>query len=193
MFGGQGNDLINYSAVTTSGNELIYGQLGDDTLRGGVGNDTIFGGQGNDSIVDSGGTNVIYGNLGDDIILNVGNGLHDSVYGGQGNDLVNYGRFRTPRRSTAISATIGCWVGPVTIHSLVARGTTRSTAKVVPIHCQGNLGNDIFVERTYPEVAHGDPQTTSGLTTPTADTIVDFTTGQDKIQSFISASRLPRR
>ena len=56
VYGGQGNDSVDYTGTTTGSNELIYGNLGNDTLIGGAGKDTLIGGAGDDSI--SGGVSV---------------------------------------------------------------------------------------------------------------------------------------
>ncbi len=106
--GGQGNDLLNGSAMLTmgisfvarggEGNDIILGGGGDDVLLGedgrdiilgGNGNDTVFGGDGNDIILGQNGNDTLNGNDGNDIILG-GNG-NDTIDGGAGFDILNGG------------------------------------------------------------------------------------------------------
>jgi serralysin len=63
LVGGQGNDLITAHA---SANNLLYGNLGDDTLHGGSGGDVLRGGQGDDSIVGGSGSDFVSGDRGND-------------------------------------------------------------------------------------------------------------------------------
>jgi aryl-phospho-beta-D-glucosidase BglC (GH1 family) len=85
VFGGQGQDVIDYSA--SSDDSFIYGNLGDDTLTGGSGDDVLYGGQGQDLIRVGMGRNLAYGNLGDDTL--VGGSGNSTLYGGQGQDLIS--------------------------------------------------------------------------------------------------------
>ena len=69
-FGGEGDDIIDASALTT--NPVIFeGGSGRDTLKGGSGKDSVKGDVGDDDL---------YGNSGD-----------DSIYGGEGNDTIDGG------------------------------------------------------------------------------------------------------
>ncbi|BBS85833.1 hypothetical protein WP7W18E02_07300 [Aeromonas media] len=62
------------------GNDILFGQGGDDFLYGGAGNDILFGGSGNDTL---------YGESGSDV-LSGGSG-NDTLYGGTGNDVLSGG------------------------------------------------------------------------------------------------------
>lgn len=93
MWGGQGDDTL-----TSSGNALMYGDLGNDLLNsvaglglfgaGGGGNDTMYGLEGDDTLVAGpGGNTAMYGNEGNDnITASKGS---DTGWGGQGNDVLN--------------------------------------------------------------------------------------------------------
>jgi Ca2+-binding RTX toxin-like protein len=193
IFGGQGNDTLDYSGATTSGVGLIYGNLGNDFIGGGAGNDTLFGGQGNDAINGGAGTNLIYGNLGNDTITGTV-GSKDTVFGGQDGDVINYSSL------TTTSAVIYGNLGDDTLTGGASNDTMfggqnndNLDGGVGADLLTGGLGNDVFIERTNLGVSStvADANTTSGLTTATADTIVDFVSGQDKIASFTSASASP--
>ncbi|WP_431024660.1 hypothetical protein [Halomonas sp. H5] len=75
--GGEGDDLIDLSGVTSIAAE-VYGGEGNDTIRLGGGDDLVYGGLGHDVIeVVEGGDNIIIGGRGD-----------DDIQGGSGNDLI---------------------------------------------------------------------------------------------------------
>jgi len=65
------------------GDDLIFGNRGDDTLTGDLGNDTIVGGRGDDRIVAGLDRDLVFGNIGRDLI-----------YGGCGDDTLDGGRDR---------------------------------------------------------------------------------------------------
>jgi Ca2+-binding RTX toxin-like protein len=88
LSGGQGNDMINVSnpgtyifvngvqkPATSTGNNIINGNLGNDTIFGGAGADSLRGGQGDDVIHAGSGSDWITGDLGS-----------NTIYGGQGPD-----------------------------------------------------------------------------------------------------------
>jgi Ca2+-binding RTX toxin-like protein len=70
LLGGQGNDSID--ATTSSGHNIINGNLGADTLKGGSGGDTLRGGQGDDLIVGGARGDWISGDMGHDILTGGG-------------------------------------------------------------------------------------------------------------------------
>jgi Ca2+-binding RTX toxin-like protein len=103
LFGGDGNDLINFVAgtpgtINRQGNLTIDGGDGDDTLNGADGNDTILGGDGNDTVQAWIGNDVVSGGDGDDTLdafdgadsVN-GNDGDDSILAGEGDDTANGG------------------------------------------------------------------------------------------------------
>lgn len=72
---------------TTTGNQWIDGQLGDDQIYGGSGNDTLLGSAGNDSLYGENDADVLLGGDGHDI-LSGGKG-NDTLLGGEGDDVLD--------------------------------------------------------------------------------------------------------
>ena len=74
------------SLVAGRGNDLVFGNGGDDTLNSNDGHDTLIGGFGNDCIYTPGSAfdDLVFGNEGHDTIL-VDSG-NDTVFGGLGDD-----------------------------------------------------------------------------------------------------------
>lgn len=66
-------------------NDTIIGDTGNDELRGGAGNDTLIGSAGNDRLRDPVGNNAFYGGLGNDWISG---GANDHIEGGAGDDMI---------------------------------------------------------------------------------------------------------
>jgi len=58
LYAGDGNDILDLSAVQMVGITAIKGGKGNDTIVGSTGNDTIFGGAGNDSLSGGAGDDV---------------------------------------------------------------------------------------------------------------------------------------
>ncbi len=82
VFGERGNDILNGG----EGNDRLFGGIGDDLLRGGPGNDRLAGGFGADSID---------GEAGDDWVR--GDGTIDRIFdSGGGADTLSYGTGVTP-------------------------------------------------------------------------------------------------
>ncbi len=75
------------------GDDLIYGNEGDDTLHDGDGDDLVFGGSGNDIFQIGKGANKFYGGIGNDI-FNINNDALDGktsyLSGGLGDDVINF-------------------------------------------------------------------------------------------------------
>ncbi len=80
--GGEGNDTLNFSSLTT--NAWISGDNGDDSMQGGSANDLMLGGIGNDTIQGNDGNDTIIGGEGADTLFGV-NGV-DVLTGGNGAD-----------------------------------------------------------------------------------------------------------
>ena len=78
-----GDDTI----AISGGDNVAYGNLGNDSITGGTGADSLYAGQGDDHVTTgSGGHNAVYGNQGADSVTVGGGG--DTVYGGAGNDSI---------------------------------------------------------------------------------------------------------
>ncbi len=114
IVGLQGNDVVNSSASTIGGFDLLFGNAGfdslylsvssngiayggqdNDQLFGSAGQDTMYGDNGADSLLGSAsndllvGTNVNFDSLNDLAdIINAGNG-NDTIFGNSGNDLLS--------------------------------------------------------------------------------------------------------
>ncbi|MGC9506173.1 calcium-binding protein [Baaleninema sp.] len=111
--GSDGDDLITYSQIPSSQQDLlfnsigidaialkggsdryndddtsriIFGNAGNDSLMGHGGSDTIPAGRDNDFIEGGNGGDFLFGNLGDDVIR--GGENNDSLFGGQDNDIL---------------------------------------------------------------------------------------------------------
>ncbi len=79
---GVGNDIVYGQA----GNDWIAGDEGDDTIYAGSGDDEVYGGTGNDYIKGQEDNDTIYGEENDDEIY--GDGGNDTLGGGTGNDTI---------------------------------------------------------------------------------------------------------
>jgi len=84
-----GNDRIygyggNDTLLGGSGNDHIYGHSGNDTLNGGSGNDCLSASTGNDVLLGGSGNDRLYGSSGNDKL--VGGAGYDRLYGGSGSD-----------------------------------------------------------------------------------------------------------
>jgi Ca2+-binding RTX toxin-like protein len=116
MFGDTGNDNLSGGA----GNDLVYGHFGDDSISGGTGNDILAGGAGEDTV--SGGD-------GNDLVLaDIGEGA-DVYDGGTGDDTLSFG---TATGDVSVDLAAG-----------TARSGTGPSDTVSGIeHVTGGVGND---------------------------------------------------
>ncbi|HZN33903.1 MAG TPA: hypothetical protein VFB80_08785 [Pirellulaceae bacterium] len=73
------------------GNDISYGQAGNDFIGGGPGNDIIVCGVGNDIASGDEGSDIVVGDAGDDLLA--GGDANDTLTGGSGNDLLVGGVF----------------------------------------------------------------------------------------------------
>jgi Ca2+-binding RTX toxin-like protein len=82
------------------GNDIVQGNILEDTILGGSGNDTLNGNNGNDLLNGGSGNDTLLGGNGDDVIL--GGSGNDTLVGGMGNDTLTGGsgqdlfRFNSP-------------------------------------------------------------------------------------------------
>ncbi len=94
ILGGESNnvikgDLADNTFTTLGGEDTLQGRGGNDTLNSGAGADTIQGNEGDDTIDAGGGRDVINGGAGiDTIIAGAGN---DTITGGGDNDILTGG------------------------------------------------------------------------------------------------------
>jgi Ca2+-binding RTX toxin-like protein len=95
---GDGDDIVDltsmqftYGDVTIlggGGDDVLWGNAGNDRIEGGTGNDHLDGAGGNDVLVSGSGNDVIFGRGGDDTII-IGSGWNQ-LYGGDGSDRFVY-------------------------------------------------------------------------------------------------------
>jgi Ca2+-binding RTX toxin-like protein len=89
--GGEGNDVV----FGERGNDILRGGSGDDQLFGGIGDDLLQGGSGNDRLVGGFGADSINGEEGDDYVR--GDSTIDRIFDtGGGNDTLSYSTGITP-------------------------------------------------------------------------------------------------
>ncbi len=92
VFGGSGDQILNFEDALVGGEASILGTSGDNRLSGGLFSDGnyIAGRSGDDTLVGYGGTDKLYGGSGDDSLIDTGNANGaagtDRHYGGDGND-----------------------------------------------------------------------------------------------------------
>lgn len=94
IFGNGGMDIIHGSAADDTidggtGADELYGGLGGDTIFGGVDSDLIFGELGDDTLHGDTGHDRLYGDEGNDTLF--GGEGHDQLYGGDGDDTLTGG------------------------------------------------------------------------------------------------------
>jgi Ca2+-binding RTX toxin-like protein len=80
LLGGEGND------------ELVGGELSDDTLVDGPGNDILRGGAGDDGLVDGPGADKIFGEAGNDLLIATALCEGDTLDGGEGRDNASWAK-----------------------------------------------------------------------------------------------------
>ena len=69
VFGLDGDDAIQGTAVDASINLVLDGGNGDDVLLGGAGNDTLNGGAGDDVLIGGDGLDVLDGGTGNNLLI----------------------------------------------------------------------------------------------------------------------------
>lgn len=175
---GTGNGIANRLTGNSAAN-LLTGLGGNDTLTGGAGADTLAGGAGDDSyIVDAQDNLVEAANAGTDTISSaatrtLGANLEhliltgSAVANGIGNDLAN---------SLAGNGANNILVGGAGADTLIGNaGVDRLASGLGKDQMSGGAGNDVFDFNLTTE---------SGTTTTTADEVIDFVAGQDRIDLY---------
>jgi Ca2+-binding RTX toxin-like protein len=84
LLGGEGND------------ELVGGELSDDSLVDGPGNDVLRGGRGDDGLVDGPGADEIFGEEGNDLLIATALCEGDLLEGGEGRDNASWAKLAQP-------------------------------------------------------------------------------------------------
>ncbi len=167
LYGGAGNDTLTGEA----GDDGLYGGEGNDTLNGGLGNDELVGdagddildgGDGIDDLYGSAGSDELYGDAGNDTLT--GDAGDDGLYGGEGNDILNGG---LGNDELVGDEGIDVLYGGEGIDDLY-----------------GGEGNDILNGGVGNDILHGNGGANIfafGSLNDGVDTIVDFSSSQDKL------------
>ncbi|MBO9465261.1 hypothetical protein J7443_08490 [Tropicibacter sp. R15_0] len=164
--GGLGNDSINGDQGNDevwggSGADTVHGGTGNDTLGGGDGNDDLSGGEGNDSIGGGGGHDSVEGGWGNDTVW--GYTGNDTLDGGQGHDLIGGGSGNDTINGNQGNDTLWGGHGHDVINGGLGNDTLNGWAHNDVL--TGGSGADVF--EFYGNFGY--------------DQILDFTTGEDKI------------
>jgi Ca2+-binding RTX toxin-like protein len=186
-FAGTGNDLANV-INGGGGNDTLLGGAGDDTLNGGAGNDTLKGGAGNDALTGGAGNDTLDGGTG-----------NDTMVGGAGNDtyLVDSLNDRITESNNGGTDTVITTLASYTLANNLENLTYSGTAAFVGTGngadniLTGGDGNDTLIGLGGADQLLGGAgadvfvfKATSDSSVANPDTILDFTTGLDKIDLF---------
>ncbi len=169
--GGEGDDLIDYSAVTSSvsvdlvegeasgaeigtdaiaGFEAVATGSGDDTVTGSDADEAIATGAGDDTVADGGGSDAVDTGAGDDIVKAALDTVADTYQGGEGRDTLDYsttlsGVYIDLNEKTATGVEIG--TDQVAGFEAIVGGAGNDTFVVVsdaPVSLTGGEGEDVF-------------------------------------------------
>jgi|GEM_PF-375242 len=168
--GGGGNDSIRGSLF----DDIINGDDGDDYIFGDKGNDTINGGAGRDTIVAGLGDDTVYG--GDDNDILIGAGGNDTMYGGLGVDVLAGKEGNDTLRGEEGNDRLYGEDGDDYIYGGDGFDNVEGGAGVDHIH--GGAGQDYFHGGTEGDFFIFDEPDMAGLTSGSADRILDFSHAQ---------------
>jgi Ca2+-binding RTX toxin-like protein len=173
-------DIADFFAAS-GGSDAIRGMGGNDTINGGTGNDTLDGGSGNDLIDGGSGADRINGGEGADTIM--GAAGNDVIKGGSGNDLINgqnaNDRIYGEDGNDTLFGENGndqIWGGGGADSIFGGAGKDKIDGGSGNDTIDGGWGDDLMTGGAGNDVfVFADDRTR-------ADTITDFTIGQDVIQ-----------
>ncbi|MEO1795594.1 MAG: hypothetical protein AAFR53_01090 [Pseudomonadota bacterium] len=174
-YGGDGNDDL----FGGSGNDSMGGGKGNDLVTGGTGNDTLWGGRGNDEVNGQGGDDLIgggpgrdklWGELGDDTFW--ANGGNDTLFGGDGADLLGSGA-----DNDLVNGDNG------NDELRLGRGNDKGYGGSGDDTIDASAGNDTLVGGQGNDILIGGGGNDAFVfyNNQGADTVADFTLGQDVI------------
>lgn len=180
LWGGAGGDVL---AGGEDDNQLAGG-AGDDVIEAGAGQDAIFGGAGDDRISGGAGADVLHGDAGDDVIsggegedrlfggagadsLHGGAGA-DSLYGGADDDALEGDEGRDLLFGDAGQDMLSGGADDDTLYGGAGDDTLDGGAGADVL--TGGAGADLFVFRSAQDSTAAAP-----------DTILDFASGEDRI------------
>ena len=167
IFGGSSNDHLYGNAPSAvagaaDGNDRILGGAGHDYIQGNAGDDDLFGGTGNDRIHGGAGEDDLYGEDGNDYLQ--GNRGDDDLEGGAGNDTL---------RGGADNDELDGGIGNDVLMGDAGNDEIQGGRGID--HATGGSGRDTF------EFDRNDALITAETSFAFADTIADFTKGEDEI------------
>ncbi len=151
------------------GDDVIFGSGASDTIDGGTDNDSLYGRNGNDNITGGSGDDLIRGEIGSDT-LNGGSG-NDLIFGDEGIDTLFGGSGDDDLRGGIQNDTLYGEAGADQL-----RGEDGND------NLYGGAGRDFFTGGAGNDNFYFDDGDFSGITAATADRIVDFAQGSDRIR-----------
>ncbi|HEV2531510.1 NF038122 family metalloprotease [Phenylobacterium sp.] len=211
-------DILQGAAASTTGNDMLFGDIGGSTITAGAGDDTVVGRDsqnylrgedGNDSIQGGAAFDDINGNVGNDTIHGgegddwvVGGKNDDVLFGDDGNDIV-YGNLgndtcvggwgndliRGGQGDDSLSGGEGDdWLSGDRGNDTITGGAGADT-----FHTFNGAGLDVVTDFNSAEGdrVQLDPGTTFTLRQAGADTIIDLGAGDEMILRNVQLSTLP--
>jgi Ca2+-binding RTX toxin-like protein len=201
-----GNDTI----IGSDGRDVIASGSGNDWVMSGAGDDVLYGNDGNDMLDGGAGRDTLYGGAGDDWLIYSGAlvGAVETMDGGAGNDTADFMTAAAGVRVDLLSGGIEVSIGGVGIVDLVRVENARGSAFADTLIGDGNAnklvgleGNDALYGSGGADILEGgagDDLIVGGLNKDLltggagrdtfrfaagdgADTITDFTRGEDVI------------
>jgi len=161
LIGGGGSDNLDGGA----GDDELHGSLGSDTLQGAWGDDTLYGDAGDDTLLGGSQNDTLEGGGGDDTLA--GNAGNDELNGGGGNDDLDGGGDNDILRGAGGVDVLEGGLGDDKLFG----GQDNDTLI-------GGAGKDLLRGDDGADTFSFDDGDFAGLTVGTADSILDFTSGE---------------